>query len=333
MTNTEMTAQNARETAVGPLRLKRQWRRGRRGLTMSVIWAMSLMLAVPVMGSRVEDATLGVELRQRLVMAQIAGSNPALRHIALDRAPAIAPVATPAGVIWGGVSVDLDLLVALFDAYVPAPVVEDVQIAVHDATAQDPRPLPRPRPEMTLSTSGAVAVPGALFAGPSQAPELSPLPAARPDGFERRIVRYDATWLRQVALRDMSRDEACLATAIYHEARGESLRGQFAVAEVILNRVASAKFPNSICGVVYQGVRPGQIGGCQFSFACDGRSESMPNRTAANRAQRIAQVMAGGGARALTDGALYFHTRAVSPSWSRRFQQTAEIGAHLFYRG
>lgn len=120
----------------------------------------------------------------------------------------------------------------------------------------------------------------------------------------------------------------CLQKALYFEARGESLKGQFAVAEVILNRVDSGRYPSSICGVVQQGGN----GSCQFSYNCDGRADVMANREAADLAGRIARTMIDGAPRALTAGATYFHTRSVSPSWSARFERTASIGAHLFYR-
>lgn len=124
----------------------------------------------------------------------------------------------------------------------------------------------------------------------------------------------------------------CLTKALYFEARGESLKGQFAVAEVILNRVDSPKYPNSVCGVVEQGGR----GSCQFSYQCDGARDVMGERQAADLAGRIARVMLDGAAlgapRSLTYGATHFHTRAVVPSWSRRFERTAAIGAHLFYK-
>lgn len=120
----------------------------------------------------------------------------------------------------------------------------------------------------------------------------------------------------------------CLTKALYFEARGESLKGQFAVAEVILNRVNSPKYPSTVCGVVEQGGK----GGCQFSYHCDGNRDVMRDREAANTAGRIARVMLDGAPRGLTYGATHFHTRAVKPSWSRRFERTAAIGAHLFYK-
>lgn len=125
-------------------------------------------------------------------------------------------------------------------------------------------------------------------------------------------------------------DLACLSRALYFEARGEGAAGMQAVAEVILNRVDSALFPGSICAVVYQGVR--NPGGCQFSFACDGNSEAIHEPQAYAEAERIARAMAGGAARTLTGGATHFHTVAVNPNWAAVFPQTAQIGAHLFYR-
>ncbi|WP_430464980.1 cell wall hydrolase [Tabrizicola sp.] len=120
----------------------------------------------------------------------------------------------------------------------------------------------------------------------------------------------------------------CLTKALYFEARGESLKGQFAVAEVILNRVDSPRYPNSVCGVVEQGGR----GGCQFSYHCDGARDVMREATAVETAARIARVMLDGAPRQLTYGATHFHTRAVSPNWSRKYERTAAIGAHLFYK-
>lgn len=120
---------------------------------------------------------------------------------------------------------------------------------------------------------------------------------------------------------------ACLTEAVYFEARGESLDGQIAVAEVILNRVDSPLYPRTICGVVKQ--RGG--GGCQFSYVCQGKTK-MREKGAADLAGRIARAMLDGAPRVLTDGATHFHTKGVKPSWSKRFARTAAIGAHYFYR-
>jgi len=120
----------------------------------------------------------------------------------------------------------------------------------------------------------------------------------------------------------------CLATAIYFEARGEGVAGQAAVAEVILNRVESPSFPRTICGVVNQS----NGRGCQFSYTCDGRADRIGDRAAWVTAGKIATAMMDGAPRALTEGATYFHTPAVRPSWARRFEKTVKIGRHIFYR-
>ncbi len=119
------------------------------------------------------------------------------------------------------------------------------------------------------------------------------------------------------------RDLNCMAEAIYHEARGESTRGQAAVAEVILNRVDSRRFPSSVCGVINQP--------SQFSYTIGGR-KAISNKAAYLRAREIARNALAGAPRVLTGGATYFHTPAVRPSWSKRFQRTVQIGQHIFYR-
>jgi hypothetical protein len=122
----------------------------------------------------------------------------------------------------------------------------------------------------------------------------------------------------------------CLAEAIYYEARGEPLQGQVAVAEVVLNRVDSRQYPNTICAVTRQGVGNGRA--CQFSYACNGAPERMASRVPRERAEKLAAVMIAGRERGVTDGATHFHATYVNPSWARQFVRTAHIGAHIFYR-
>ncbi len=121
----------------------------------------------------------------------------------------------------------------------------------------------------------------------------------------------------------------CLTEALYFEARSETLEGQFAVGEVILNRVDSRKFPNSVCGVVTQGAH--RLNACQFSYNCDGKAEHFSEARAYARSGKLAKLLLDGRARVLTDGATYYHTSAVNPSWSRSFTKTAQIGRHIFY--
>ncbi len=141
-------------------------------------------------------------------------------------------------------------------------------------------------------------------------------------------LHYSAAWVMAQPAPTGDAEWQCLSEAIYHEARGESVAGQFAVAEVILNRRDSGLYPASVCGVVKQGGG----GACQFSYACDGASDVMREPGARALAMRIARLMLDGAPRKLTEGATHFHTRAVAPVWSKRFPRTAAIGAHLFYR-
>lgn len=124
----------------------------------------------------------------------------------------------------------------------------------------------------------------------------------------------------------------CLAEAVYYEARGESLEGQRAVAEVVLRRTKDHRFPSTVCGVVYQGAH--RRGACQFSFACDGVGHGRRDKLAWQRAVEVAEYEAVGAGRHsdTTAGAQYFHTTRVNPPWSRRFIRTARIGTHIFYR-
>ena len=118
-------------------------------------------------------------------------------------------------------------------------------------------------------------------------------------------------------------DLGCMAEALYHEARGEGRKGQAAVAEVILNRVDSGRFPRTVCGVVNQR--------SQFSYTIGGKKR-IRNGAAYARAVEIAKQALAGAPRTLTGGATYFHTTAVKPRWSHRFERTTRIGNHVFYR-
>ncbi|WP_224815284.1 cell wall hydrolase [Hasllibacter sp. MH4015] len=122
----------------------------------------------------------------------------------------------------------------------------------------------------------------------------------------------------------------CLTEALYFEARGEPIEGQYAVAEVILNRVDHANYPDTICGVINQGT--GRQFACQFTYTCDGRPEEIADTGAWHRLGHIARIMMDGGPRDLTAGATHYHADWVSPNWSRIYPRTASIGIHAFYR-
>lgn len=117
----------------------------------------------------------------------------------------------------------------------------------------------------------------------------------------------------------------CLAGAIYFEARGEPLLGQLAVAEVIINRSQSNRFPDTYCAVVRQ---PGQ-----FSFVRKGAIPQARRSTRAwQNAVAVARIAHSGGWQSHAEDALYFHANYVRPSWSRSKQALATIDSHIFYR-
>ena len=140
----------------------------------------------------------------------------------------------------------------------------------------------------------------------------------------------DLSAIHGVRVGKRSRQWRCLTEALYFEARGENLVGQVAVAEVILNRVDSKSYPNSVCGVIQQGQY--QRNACQFSFICDGKVEHIGDREAFEELGKVAWVMLQGKPRILTGKATHYHAASVLPRWAKRLVRTARIGDHIFYR-
>jgi hypothetical protein len=122
----------------------------------------------------------------------------------------------------------------------------------------------------------------------------------------------------------------CLTQAIYFEARSESEDGQRAVAQVVLNRVRHPSYPNSVCGVVFQGSH--RTTGCQFSFTCDGSLRPVTEGAAWARAERIATAALRGYVYRPVGLSLNYHTTAIRPYWAPSLIRQTVIGAHIFYR-
>lgn len=141
--------------------------------------------------------------------------------------------------------------------------------------------------------------------------------------------RLSRDWIDAQPVAKGGAEWACLTEALYFEARGESIRGMTAVAEVILNRVDARAYPDTVCAVVNQGT--GERYRCQFTYTCDGRAETITEPRAYERVGKIAKLMLDGAPRSLTGGAMYYHTRAVSPRWSKVFDRTVTIDDHHFY--
>ena len=139
---------------------------------------------------------------------------------------------------------------------------------------------------------------------------------------------FDTTHLD--AARAAARERRCLAEAIYYEARSEAFAGQAAVAEVVLNRVRHRAYPDSVCGVVYQGSE--RTTGCQFTFTCDGSLERAPYGRTWTKAQLVAEHALMGFAQPVTRRATHYHTTQVDPYWNDNLVRTRNIGMHIFYR-
>lgn len=129
---------------------------------------------------------------------------------------------------------------------------------------------------------------------------------------------------------EASEEMRCLSEAVYYEARSETRSGQKAVAEVILNRVASKHFPDTVCGVVYEGSE--RRTGCQFSFTCDGSMSEAPKGKSWKRSKAVAELVLTGGVEPFTNRATHYHTTAVNPHWSGTLRMTKRVGSHVFYR-
>ena len=172
----------------------------------------------------------------------------------------------------------------------------------------------------TVPTAATSSLSAALGLGTPQPAAPVVTPAPRPLTLGEMVSAYHAS----EALDD---EQNCLATAVYHEARGETLEGQLAVARVIINRAASGRYPTTMCGVVKQP--------WQFSFV-NPHSGRMPGVDAASdswrKAKAIAEIAVKNAAASVSTDVLWYHADYVAPSWGRRLTRANKIGAHIFYR-
>ncbi len=159
---------------------------------------------------------------------------------------------------------------------------------------------------------------------------VQPLPASAKEDAPSQPIAPRRASLSQVMAEmavpeQLSRQLECLAGAVYFESRGEPASGQLAVAQVVINRAQSGRFPSDYCGVVYQP--------SQFSFVKGGRMPSIKRGSAAwQQAAKIARIAHEGLVESEAGDSLYFHAKYVKPSWSHRKQARATISTHIFYR-
>jgi len=176
------------------------------------------------------------------------------------------------------------------------------------ATAEVAAPAP-----VAVAAEGQVAPVATPFSG-----TIAPITGAQPQPTLEDLVSAHAA----DAAGDTEAD--CLAKAVYFEARGESTEGQVAVAEVVMNRAASGRYPGTLCKVVTQPA--------QFSFVHKGRVPT-PNFASAawRKAVGVARIALAKLADTLPPGVLWYHASYVKPSWGKRLTRTAQIGVHIFY--
>jgi len=146
----------------------------------------------------------------------------------------------------------------------------------------------------------------------------------------RRPSDWSLSKLASLPVPKSNKQISCLAEALYFEARGEPIKGQLAVGEVVLNRVEDPRYPNSICKVVNQGT--GRRFACQFTYTCDGKLETVFERDAYAISLKISKILLTTHDRKLTKGSTHYHSNYVNPKWSKNFERITKYGRHIFYR-
>jgi spore germination cell wall hydrolase CwlJ-like protein len=171
-----------------------------------------------------------------------------------------------------------------------------------------------------VATAGTVAVsqPSARAVPLPSAEAIAPGQAAEPFVVGNRSER------------DVAASLQCLTAAVYYEARSEGFEGQRAVAQVVLNRARHPAFPNSVCGVVYQGSK--RRTGCQFSFTCDGSLRARREPAAWAQARKVAGAALAGSVYGPVGHATHYHASYVQPWWAASLHRAVSVGSHIFYR-
>jgi spore germination cell wall hydrolase CwlJ-like protein len=291
--------------------------------------------------------------------APVIAAPSAVRPIAVLPAPVLPAPVMPTPVVPAPVGTDPVV------SAVPVPAADEPSEAAAsiDPTPASPFRLANADPHfeaaltaLAMRPSGEIPteeeeIPTAPFEGKGKPNAAVPLPAprkpvetAKPADMTPSIVlpqvtdvlprpRPPLTPAQELGLegKERAKAEKCLATAIYFEARNEPIRGQIAVAQVVLNRVFSPYYPGDVCSVVYQNAHRRLA--CQFTFACDGIPDIVRERGPWIRAQRIAKQALDSQVW-LTDVAksTHYHATYVRPRWIREMRKMVKHGQHIFYR-
>ena len=184
-----------------------------------------------------------------------------------------------------------------------------------------------PDPDMKVMASLPVDADGPVRAG-EMGESIAPKGEVNADN---QHAKTPAERLGLFDAKSRAKSEKCLAEAVYFEARGEVVRGQIAVAQVVLNRVFSGKYPETVCGVVYQNKHRHLA--CQFTFACDNNPDVIREPDMWDRAKKIAKAMLDGQLwLPEVDRSTHYHAYWVRPSWVHEMKKMYKLGVHTFYR-
>jgi hypothetical protein len=205
------------------------------------------------------------------------------------------------------------------------------------ATSTPPVPVDVAAPRVAVASLGPMPASPALNAIESAAPGLgAPMPVVLSEELayaraDAPLTTFDAAPVDGKGNVVSERDLWCLSQAVYFEARGESYKGQVAVAQVVLNRLHHRLYPKTICGVVFQNQH--MRNACQFSFACDGIPERITDARSWKQAQEIANGAVSGKLTVPEVGkATHYHAAYVYPDWAPRMKKVTKIGMHVFYQ-
>lgn len=188
-------------------------------------------------------------------------------------------------------------------------------------------PGARPDPDMKVIASLPVDADGPVRAG-EMGESVAPKGEVNADN---QRAKTPAERLGLFDEKSRAKSEKCLAEAVYFEARGEAVRGQIAVAQVVLNRAFSGKYPETVCGVVYQNKHRHLA--CQFTFACDNNKDVIREPDMWERAKKIAKAMLDGQLwLPEVDKSTHYHAYWVRPSWVSEMKKMYKTGVHTFYR-
>lgn len=217
---------------------------------------------------------------------------------------------------------------------------ESIRLQIAEARAPKSPSGTTAAPEVQVAsidpaTTGAIGDPSAALSAIDQVIAMPSLPASVPASLAYARDNTPATDFERLVDKSgkaVSEKELwCMATAIYFEARGESYRGQVAVGQVVMNRVAHRLYPKTICNVVFQNEH--MRNACQFSFACDGIPERVTEAKAWAQAEEIAKGVINGSLYITEVGkSTHYHATYVYPHWAPRLKRNAKIGHHIFYQ-